>query len=113
MTDPDLEKTPQEVADARAQGDVQLIDVREPHEWEAGRLDDSRLLPLTELSGQASTIDQDRPVVFVCRSGSRSLMAAQAFKRAGYDAWSMSGGLVQWQEEGRPLDPPDGTVAGH
>ena len=45
--------------------------------------------------------------------GSRSLMAAQAFRRAGYDAWSMAGGLERWDEEGRPLGPEGGRVADH
>jgi rhodanese-related sulfurtransferase len=52
-------------------------------------------------------------VVFYCRVGSRSLMAAQAFRAAGYEAYSMGGGLRRWAQEGRPLTPADGTVANH
>jgi len=40
-------------------------------------------------------------------------MAAQAFRRAGYDASSMAGGLARWHEEGRPLVPDGGHVADH
>ena len=92
-------------------GEVQLVDVREPYEWEAGRIPgDVRHVPLGELTGQAATIDRDTPVVFSCRSGARSLMAAQAFRASGYDAYSMAGGLVAWDAAGLPVD---GTVAEH
>ena len=40
-------------------------------------------------------------------------MAADAFRRAGYDAYSMAGGLERWAEEGRPLEPEGGHVAAH
>ena len=46
-------------------------------------------------------------------NGSRSLMAAQAFRQAGYEAYSMAGGLVRWRQEGRPIEPVDGHVADH
>ena len=93
--------------------DAQLIDVREDYEWDAGRIDGARHIVLGEVAAQAETIDRDRPVVFYCRVGSRSTMAAQAFRRAGYDAYSIDGGLVAWAGEGRPLEPSDGTVAQH
>jgi len=93
--------------------DVQLVDVREQYEREAGRIAGSRHIPMASLSDQASSLDRERPIVFYCRVGSRSTMAAQAFRAAGYKAFSMSGGLVRWVGEGRPLDPPDGHVADH
>jgi rhodanese-related sulfurtransferase len=40
-------------------------------------------------------------------------MAAGAFRRAGYDAYSVDGGLLDWKRRGHPLEPEDGTVAGH
>jgi hydroxyacylglutathione hydrolase/adenylyltransferase/sulfurtransferase len=92
---------------------LQLIDVREPYEREAGRLADSRHIPLIELTAQAPTIERERPVVFYCRVGSRSDMAAQAFRAAGFEAYSLRGGLRQWADEGLPLEPQDGYVAEH
>ena len=59
------------------------------------------------------TIDQDRPVVFYCRLGARSGMAANAFRRAGWEAYSMDGGLEAWDRAGLPLEPEDGHVADH
>jgi rhodanese-related sulfurtransferase len=40
-------------------------------------------------------------------------MAAAAFRRAGYDAYTMTGGLVEWEAHGLPLEPDDGHVADH
>jgi rhodanese-related sulfurtransferase len=107
----DSDYTPREVARRLEQGGIQLIDVREPYEHEAGRIAGGRLIGLTELAASAETIDRDRPVVFYCRSGSRSAMATEAFRGAGYDAHNMTGGLQEWAAEGLPLEPVDGHVA--
>jgi rhodanese-related sulfurtransferase len=95
-----------------AQG-VQVVDVREPYERQAGHIAGSRHIPMVALSDQASSLDPGRPVVFYCRVGARSTMAAQAFRAAGYQALSMSGGLMRWAAEKRPLVPEDGYVADH
>jgi rhodanese-related sulfurtransferase len=92
---------------------LQLIDVREPYEHEAGHIEGTRLIGLVELSDQAASVDRERPVVFYCRVGGRSSMAAQAFRAAGFEAYSMTGGLARWASEGRPLSPEGGTVADH
>jgi rhodanese-related sulfurtransferase len=104
--------TPQQVAELHARGEIQLIDVRQAHEHEAGRIAGDRLIELMELSSQADTIERDKPVVFYCRSGSRSAMATGAFRNAGFDAYNMAGGLLDWDAAGLPLDPADGRVAG-
>jgi rhodanese-related sulfurtransferase len=103
--------TPKEVADLHARGEIQLIDVREVDEHEAGRIGGDRLIVLGELAGRAEEIDRDKPVVFYCRSGARSAMAAQAFAGAGFDAHNMEGGLLEWDAAGLPLEPDDGRVA--
>jgi rhodanese-related sulfurtransferase len=103
--------SPEEVADLHAKGAVQLIDVRQRYEHEAGRIAGSPLIELSELAGRAQEIDRDRPVIFYCRSGSRSAMATEAFRAAGYDAHNMAGGLLEWQASGLPLEPDDGHVA--
>lgn len=91
----------------------EVIDVRELYEREAGHIEGTRHISLVELTSAASTVSRDRPVVFYCRVGARSAMAAQAFRTAGFDAYSMAGGLLRWAAEGRPLHPPDGYVANH
>ena len=107
----DSDYTPQQVAELIAQGGIQLIDVREPYEHEAGRIAGDRLVELMQLTAEAATIERDQPVVFYCRTGSRSAMATEAFRRAGYDAHNMAGGLVDWAAAGLPLEPADGHVA--
>jgi len=107
----DSEYTPQQVANLLQETDVQLIDVRETYEHEAGRIAGDRLIELMQLTAQAETISREKPVIFYCRSGSRSAMATDAFRRAGYDAYNMTGGLIEWHAAGLPLEPPDGQVA--
>jgi len=104
--------TPAQVAALMRAGAIQLIDVRQPEEYQAGRIAGSRLIELAQLAGRAQTIDPDRPVVFYCRTGSRSAMATDAFVRAGFKAYNMAGGLVDWVAAGFPLEPDGGQVAG-
>jgi rhodanese-related sulfurtransferase len=93
--------------------ELQLVDVRELYEREAGHIAGSLHIELVQLPAQAQQIDRERPVVFYCRVGSRSDMAAQAFRASGMQAHSMQGGLVRWAAEGRPLVPAGGRVAEH
>jgi rhodanese-related sulfurtransferase len=109
-----IELEPARVADwLEHDGEVQVIDVREAYEREAGHIEGTRHIALARLTEQAATVTREQPVVFYCRVGARSLMAAQAFRVAGYQAYSMSGGLKRWAEEGRALEPDGGTVADH
>ena len=103
--------TPREVAELLKRADIQLIDVRQPHEHGAGRIAGDRLLELSDLAARAQEIDRDKPVVFYCRSGARSAMATQAFRQAGFEAYNMAGGLLEWQASNLPLEPADGYVA--
>jgi rhodanese-related sulfurtransferase len=108
-----LEVTPEQAAQALADGSATIVDVREGYEWEAGRIPGTVHIELERLASRADSIDKDRPVIFQCRAGVRSLMAAQAFAAAGFDARSMTGGIKAWADEGRPLEPDGGVVADH
>lgn len=107
----DSDLTPQQVAELWAAGTIQLIDVRQDHEFEAGRIAGARHLELAQLPAQADVVEASRPVVFYCRSGARSGMATDAFAQAGFDAHNMVGGLLAWEAAGLPLDPEDGYVS--
>ena len=109
----DVDVAPERVAELQREGAIQLVDVREPYEWDAGRIAGARHIELERVASQAPTIDRDTPVVFYCRLGARSGMAANAFRRAGYEAYSLTGGLEAWHARGLPLEPEDGTVADH
>jgi rhodanese-related sulfurtransferase len=111
--DPEIEVPPKRVAEMLQAGEIELVDVREPYEWEAGHIAGEGHIELERLASRAETIPKQRPVVFQCRLGSRSAMAAQAFRQAGWDAHSMEGGLTAWDEQGLPLEPEGGHVAEH
>jgi hydroxyacylglutathione hydrolase/adenylyltransferase/sulfurtransferase len=109
----DVDVQPDWVREKHDAGEIQLIDVREDYEWEGGRIEGARHIELERVAAQADTIDREKPVVFYCRLGSRSGMAANAFRRAGYNAYSMDGGITAWHEQGLPLEPSDGHVEDH
>ena len=110
---PQVDLPPDQVADLHERGEIQLIDVREPYEYEAGHIAGAQHIELERLASQAETIDRERPVVFQCRLGARAGMAAQAFRASGYQAYNMDGGLQAWAERGLPLEPDGGHVADH
>lgn len=101
---------PEEVRRLHADGEIELIDVREPHEHEAGRIQGARHVQISELTAAAAELDPERPVVFYCRVGARSALATQAFRASGYEAFNLDGGIVAWVERGLPID---GAVADH
>ena len=111
--DDSIEVSPERAAELIRDGAVQLVDVREPYEVEAGRLEGARHVELERLASQADSLDRDTPVLFYCRLGARSGMAANAFRRAGFEAFSLTGGISAWHDEGLPLSPADGHVADH
>ena len=111
---PAIEIDPERLAGWMAEDPrLQVVDVREPYEREAGRIEPSAHIQLTELAERASSLEGDGAIVFYCRVGNRSLMAAQAFRASGFEAYSLQGGLVRWVGEGRPLSPEGGYVADH
>ena len=103
--------TPERVAEMMDQGVAQVIDVREDHEHEAGHVAGDRHIVLSELSGYATSLDRNTPVVVYCRSGSRAEVAADALKASGYDAYTLEGGSAAWHEKGLPSEPEGAVVA--
>ena len=110
MAELPFELSPDVAADLLARAEVELIDVREPYEREAGHIPGSRHVELSALTASAGELPTDRPLVFFCRVGARSAMAAFAFRRAGYDAHNLDGGIVGWADHGLPLE---GGIAEH
>jgi len=100
--------TPGGVYDRR--GEIQIVDVREPYEWQAGRVQGSIHVPLESLmAGGGEDLDRGRPVVVVCRSGNRSELGTLMMQARGFDAHNLVGGLEGWAREGLPLSTPDGA----
>ena len=104
---------PEQASDLAGRGEIRLVDVREAYEWDEGRIAGARHVEMDQLSAVAESLTGEPPVVFYCRTGARSGVAAQAFRASGLEAHNLEGGLVAWVEKGLPLDPEDGKVALH
>ena len=90
--------------------EVQIVDVREPYEWEAGHISGAVHVPLQSLlaGGEEGQLARSRPVVAVCRSGNRSELATAMLRARGYDAQNMQGGMEEWERDGLPFESSDG-----
>ncbi len=82
--------------------DFALIDVREPYEWQIGRIPGAQLIPLGSLRAAMATLDNTREVVVYCRSGVRSADAARWLRAAGFRALNLTGGILRWSDD---VDP--------
>ncbi|MGA3048154.1 MAG: molybdopterin-synthase adenylyltransferase MoeB [Terracidiphilus sp.] len=82
--------------------DVQLIDVREPYEYQIAQIG-GKLIPQNDVANRLAEIDRDREVVVHCRSGARSQRIAEFLKQAGYPrVVNVAGGILAWSDE---IDP--------
>lgn len=86
--------------------DVVYLDVREPNEWNLGRIPGAVHLPRGTLEGKLEgMVDRSRKIVVYCASGNRSALAALTMKQMGYDSvTSMSGGIQAWPDAGGPVE---------
>jgi rhodanese-related sulfurtransferase len=84
--------------------DLQIIDVREPNEYEAARLEGSKLIPLAQVVNRKDEIDESRETVVHCKLGGRSAKAIEALQRAGFAGrlLNLKGGITAWSNE---VDP--------
>ena len=88
---------------------AQVVDVREDREWREGHIPGAIHLPLSQLDKDLDRLapyrEQEKPLVLVCRSGSRSVTAAVRLRRAGFDSvYNLSGGATAWKQAGMPLE---------
>ena len=99
--------TPSDLAARLERGDeLDLIDVREPHEWEICRLEGARLAPLSSFTEALRTIDSARDVVIYCKVGARSAKAVKQLQAAGFKrVWNLAGGINRWSQDVDPTIP--------
>lgn len=100
---------PHGLEEARAErpGHVQVLDVREPDEFTGplGHIGGAVLIPLGELAERAGELAKDRPIVAVCRAGSRSAQAMTILQQAGLkDVANLTGGMLRWRAEGHAVE---------
>src|ERR1043166_4523350 len=87
--------------------DIQIIDVREPHEYQIGQIPDSHLIPLGQVLTRMDEINPNRETVVHCKMGGRSAKAIDALQRAGFTGRliNLKGGITAWSNEVDPSVP--------
>ncbi|HEY2446141.1 MAG TPA: rhodanese-like domain-containing protein [Rhizomicrobium sp.] len=90
---------------------VEIVDVREPEEFAGplGHIGGAKLIPLGSLQARVEQIARDRPIVTVCRAGSRSAQAYNILRQAGFaSVANLAGGMLRWRAEGYPVEGGSG-----
>jgi adenylyltransferase/sulfurtransferase len=86
--------------------DLQLIDVREPQEYQICNIPQARLIPLGELPKRLHELDRSRPIVVHCKTGGRSAKAADLLRQNGFTGvLNMTGGILAWSDKVDPAVP--------
>ena len=87
--------------------DLQVIDVREPNEFEIARMPGTKLIPLGQVVNRMSEIDSSRETVVHCKGGVRSAKAIEALKNAGFAGRmiNLKGGITAWSNDVDPSVP--------
>ncbi len=85
---------------------IDLIDVRDRNEWDAGHIPGARSVPLEQLRADPDAVlSHDHITIFICAKGVRSLAAAKLADRFGFTkVYSVDGGTKEWASQGLPLD---------
>jgi rhodanese-related sulfurtransferase len=87
--------------------DIQLIDVRQPAEYNFARIPGARLIPLGEIINRMGEIDPTRETIIHCKMGGRSAQAIHALERSGFQGKlrNLRGGITAWSNEVDPSVP--------
>ncbi|MHB1274321.1 MAG: rhodanese-like domain-containing protein [Candidatus Humimicrobiaceae bacterium] len=81
-----------------------LLDVRTQEEYKEGFIENSILIPVSELENRLSEIPSDKPVIVYCRSGNRSAQAAEILLKNNFNSvYNMLGGITEWVKKGYPV----------
>ncbi len=105
-------QTPGKMVDAEElkrliQGDVVLIDVRTPGEYERGRITGAKLINYRDVdfAEQLSRLDKDKPVAVYCAAGGRSTGAMKIMEQLGFETvYNYTGGFSDWQKRGEAIE---------
>ena len=94
--------------------DVQVLDVRDDNEWEAGRIPGAVHTPYHDIHAIPEGLDPERPIAAICSSGQRSALAASLLLRHGAPnvIHVADGGVGTWRANGWPIEEPEGAVTG-
>ena len=92
-----------------ANGEIALLDVREPDEWDKGHIAGAHWIPLGDLEDRFEQLDPALEWVCVCHLGQRSAMAADFLREQGYRSGNLMGGMAAWAQRGLPQETGRGT----
>lgn len=85
-------------------GAIDLLDVRQPSEWQAGHVRDAQYITGAELPDRLGEVPQNRPLAITCGSGYRSSVAASLLAHHGHpDVFNVLGGMAAWHHAGYPV----------
>jgi adenylyltransferase/sulfurtransferase len=85
---------------------VELVDVREPFEYEIARIDGAKLVPLGEITERLDELKREKPIVVHCHSGMRSAQAVQLLQERGFaNVYNLEGGIDAWSDQVDPNVP--------
>jgi adenylyltransferase/sulfurtransferase len=101
------EMAPAELSAKLAAGEsLEILDVREPHEWAIAHIAGARLIPLAALDQRLAELPQNREIIVHCQLGGRSAQAVRRLRAAGFTrVWNLAGGIQRWSEEVDPSVP--------
>ena len=91
-------------ADARLKSGAVLIDVREQNEWDAVRVPNATLIPLSEFQTRYTEMPKEKEIVLICAGGVRSAQAAQFASGHGYQVVNLEGGIKAWMADSLPVE---------
>jgi rhodanese-related sulfurtransferase len=95
----------QEAKEMVDKGNVQFIDAREPHEHAAGHAPGTILMPHMSVMNRVSELDPNKDILFICKSGHRSALAAEFAAASGLTRlYNVEGGHDAWQAAGLPME---------
>lgn len=97
--------TVEEAREMMGRDDVAVIDVREPHEYNAGHVPEAKLIPVATVFARKEELPRDKDIIFVCGVGQRSALACEMAAAAGLTRlYNLEGGTDAWQRAGNPLE---------
>jgi rhodanese-related sulfurtransferase len=95
--------TVEQVKELLERGEVALLDVRDPDEWEEAHIEGATWIPLDDLDQRYTELDPNQQWVAYCHLGARSAQAAYFLQDAGLPVANMVGGIAAWARRRYPL----------
>lgn len=81
------------------QGEVSILDVREPNEFSGGHIKEAVLMPLNSIPEQLDQLNKEKEYYIICHSGMRSVSASAFLAEEGYSVTNVMGGMSAWKGE--------------